>query len=152
MFLASGLSVGRGEMAGGIAGRGQAGPGFSLGMWGPAGGGPMGRDLGARLGRRARASCLSDSPVPPLVPVTPVCPHPRWLNLLSFRIYLATQCPQSMSKCPQDSWALLSRTLFPEPCPRLRGARGGHHVPHTKEGGRPGGGATQVALSAASLQ
>lgn len=35
---------------------------------------------------------------------------------LSFRVYFfMAQSPHSISKCPQNSWALLSRTLLPEP-------------------------------------
>lgn len=55
-------------------------------------------------------------PHPSVFPLTSVCP-PRRLNL-SFRLHLlVAQSPNSVSKCPQDSWALPSRTLFPRTLP-----------------------------------
>lgn len=156
MFLASGFSVGGGGKSQGVLLEGDRQAwGFSLGMWGLAGGGPTGRDLGARPGRRAQASCLADSSAPPTcscylcVSASPVA------QPLSFRIYfLATQCPQLHFQVPPGLLGPALQNPVPRALPQAKGgARGGHQVPHTKEGGWSGGvGATQAAVSAASVQ
>lgn len=96
-----------------------------------------------RLERRAKASCLADSPgSSPLVPVTSVCHHPQKAQPLSFRLHLlVAQSPTPFPSAPRTPGPCPPEPCSPEPCPRLGGVgREGHHVPHTKEGGRPGGG------------
>lgn len=56
-------------------------------------------------------------PQPQRVPVN-LCVPPQKAQSLSFRLHLlVAQSPNSVSKCPQDSWALPSRTLFPRTLP-----------------------------------
>lgn len=149
MFLASGLSVGgRGD----CRGKSRVGTGRNPGLLpGTVGsrrrGGPT---EGTQAGGRADASCLADSLGSPdlflfnCVPLTPKKAQPPSLRLH----LLLAQYPHPISKCPQDSWALLHRTLFSRTLPQAKVGTGkGHHAPHTKEGGRPGVGGTGSLLS-----
>lgn len=135
MFLASGLSVGGGDCRG-RAGRRQAGPRFILGIWDPAGSGPMGEGTWIPgLGRSANASCLADSPGSPTCSCYLCAPAPK-AQPVSFRVYfsLSGSAPYSVSKCPQDSWALLSGAPFPEPCPGCGGRRRSPCTTHQRRG------------------
>lgn len=96
--------------------------GFSLGMGGLAGGGPTGRDLDARPGRRAQASCLADSSATPTcscylcVSASPVA------QPLSFRIYfLATQCPQLHFQVPPGLLGPALQNPVPRALPQAKG-------------------------------
>lgn len=149
MFLASGLSVGgrgglQGQEPGGDRQEPRAPP-WDCGV--PQ---EVDQQKGPRLGGRADASCLADSLGSPdlflfnCVPLTPKKAQPPSLRLH----LLLAQYPHPISKCPQDSWALLHRTLFSRTLPQAKVGTGkGHHAPHTKEGGWPGAGGTGSLLS-----
>lgn len=116
------LCGGRGIVEG-RAGRGPAGPqGLSLGIWSQQETEQQGKGpgyLGWKEGQMLPAWLTAQVPPhPALVPVTSVCHHPQKAQSLSFRLHLlVAQSPDSISKCPQDSWAWPSRTLFPRTLP-----------------------------------
>lgn len=108
-------------MVEGRAGRGQAGTqGLSLGIWSQQETEQQGKGpgyLGWKEGQMLPAWLTAQVP-PLLVPVTSVCHHPQKAQSLGFRLHLlVAQYPYPISKCPQDSWALPSRTLFPRTLP-----------------------------------
>lgn len=123
MFLASGLSVGGGGIVEGRAGRGQAGTqGLSLEIWSQQETEQQGKGpgyLGWKEGQTLPAWLTAQVPPPPHLFLLPLCATiPKRLKSLSFRLHLlVAQSPYSISKCPQDSWALLPRTLFPRTLP-----------------------------------
>ena len=157
MFLASGLSVGGGGIAGGRAGREQAGTqGLSLEIWGPAGGGPTGKGTWVpRLERRANASCLAVSPGSPHLFLLPLCaPIPKGTTSKLQTPPLSGLVPPTLfPSAPRSPGPLSPEPCSPVPCRRLLkgGQRRSPCTTHQRRGSARGW-ATQAASSAASWQ
>lgn len=101
-----------------------------------------GRDLGTWAGGKGRSFLLGLQPwFPQHVPIHSAPTLKGSASKSQTPPLLNGSVPLTpFPSAPRTPGPCFPEPCSPKPCPRLRVAREGHHVPHTKEGGRPRGG------------